>query len=236
MIEVVKNTKLKKTIIVLGGIFLALIIFLLPLRLNIYNIKTYTYLYKKNGVFNEINEPDALKLTRGVIGLLKKGETIETFSLKSDFSFFTDDEINHLYDVRTLIQKIFLFLNTSIILFAFFIVLLLQKEILIILKNISLIFIFSSCIVFFLIIILYFISNNFIFAFEKFHELFFPQGNWAFPEGSLLITLLPLNFFYDFLILLLRNSLIISFILLLSGLLIFIITKKKIYNMQRLNV
>ncbi len=236
MIEIIRNKKLKKIIIALSSVILSFIILLIPLRLNVYNEKTYTDLYKKNGVFNEINENDALKLTSGIIRLLKKGEKIEIFDLKSNFSFFTNDEINHLYDVRTLIQKILMLLEISMVFFFIFLVLLIQKNIFLFLRNISLIFIFSSCFVFFLITLLYFLSSNFISIFERFHLIFFPQGNWAFPEGSLLITLLPLNFFYDFFVLLLKVSLIISATLLLSGLTGFIISKRNINYQQRINV
>jgi len=43
-----------------------------------------------------------------------------------------------------------------------------------------------------------------LFFFESFwtyfHYLFFPQGNWAFPWNSLLITLFPPSYFYNFIL------------------------------------
>ena len=65
-----------------------------------------------------------------------------------------------------------------------------------------------------LFVLLYFLGNNFWALFEKFHYIFFPQGNWAFPEGSLIITIFPFGFFYDFFFKLITVSLIIAGILL----------------------
>ncbi len=228
MFEIIKNKPLRKAIIAICIILLAVIIFLIPLRAYIYNAKTYMNLYETNNVFREINEGDAVKLTSGIISLLRYGNNIEKFELKSQFSFFTADEISHLYDVRVLIQKFLIIFYISIILFLVLVFLIIQRNLLPNLKNIAFIFIFSSCIVIFLILLLYFFSSNFIFIFDRFHHLFFPQGNWAFPEGSLLITLLPLNFFYEFFIKMLMTSLIISLILLLTGIFFCIIYRKKI--------
>ena len=230
MIKIIKNKKIKKLIIALGAVSLFIIIILVPLRLNIYNIETYKNLYEKNNVFNDVNQNDALKLTSGIIKLLKNGENIERFALKSSFSFFTDDEISHLYDVRLLIQKILMLLYISMMIFFIFILLLFQKRFFLFLKDVSLVFIFSSCFTILLIVLLYFFGTNFITLFEGFHQIFFPQGNWAFPEDSLLITLLPLNFFYEFFTILLKASLLTSVILLALGLSGFIISSKKHYK------
>lgn len=44
-------------------------------------------------------------------------------------------------------------------------------------------------------ILVLFTSLNFHQSFTIFHEIFFPQGNWAFPANSLIITLFPQDFF-----------------------------------------
>jgi uncharacterized membrane protein len=75
---------------------------------------------------------------------------------------------------------------------------------------------------------LYFFGNNFISLFENFHYIFFPQGNWAFPEGSLIITIFPFGFFYDFFFRLLLSSLLISIILLFAGVAGIILSNRKI--------
>jgi uncharacterized membrane protein len=82
------------------------------------------------------------------------------------------------------------------------------------LKNISLSALISSAILISLFILLYFFGNNFWALFEKFHYIFFPQGNWAFPEGSLIITIFPFGFFSDFFYKLITVALVISVVLL----------------------
>jgi uncharacterized membrane protein len=82
------------------------------------------------------------------------------------------------------------------------------------LKNISLSAMISSAVLICLFALLYFLGNNFWALFDKFHYIFFPQGNWAFPEGSLIITIFPFGFFYDFFFKLITVSLIIAGVLL----------------------
>ena len=72
----------------------------------------------------------------------------------------------------------------------------------------------SSTVLICLFILLYFFGNNFWALFDKFHYIFFPQGNWAFPEGSLIITIFPFGFFSDFFFKLITVSLVIAVILL----------------------
>jgi len=233
--EIIKKNSLRRIIYALCVILLIIIILLLPLRIYIYNVKTYIKLYENNNVFSEIDREDAAKLTMAVIDLLRYGNNIHKFELNSQSSFFTTDEIAHLYDVRILIQKFLITLYVSTVLFAVFIILLIRKNVFFFIKQVSDIFLFSSCIVIFLILLLYFLSSNFIFIFDRFHHIFFPQGNWAFPEGSLLIALLPLNFFYDFFIKMLITSLIISFIFLSGSIIFNIIFRRKIKNDERLS-
>ncbi|HLC98189.1 MAG TPA: DUF1461 domain-containing protein [Candidatus Nanoarchaeia archaeon] len=45
------------------------------------------------------------------------------------------------------------------------------------------------------IILLFFILFSFTSSFTLFHQLFFPQGNWLFPESSFLIQMFPIHFF-----------------------------------------
>jgi uncharacterized membrane protein len=102
----------------------------------------------------------------------------------------------------------------SIALFVLLAILLIEKKPKKILKNISLTVLISSAVLICLFVLLYFLGNNFWALFEKFHYVFFPQGNWAFPEGSLIITIFPFGFFSDFFFKLITVSLIIAGILL----------------------
>lgn len=94
------------------------------------------------------------------------------------------------------------------------------------LRGISLIFLISSSVFILFVLLLYFFGNNFFELFENFHLIFFPQGNWAFPERSLIITIFPFGFFYDFFFKLILNSLIIALVLFACGITGVIVTKR----------
>jgi uncharacterized membrane protein len=102
----------------------------------------------------------------------------------------------------------------STALFVLLTILLVEKKPKKFLKNISLTVLISSTALICLFVLLYFLGNNFWALFEKFHYVFFPQGNWAFPEGSLIITIFPFGFFSDFFFKLITVSLITAGILL----------------------
>lgn len=60
-------------------------------------------------------------------------------------------------------------------------------------------------------------SIDFVGFFSAFHRLFFPQGNWAFPAQSLLITMLPEGFWMGMAILWLAVSALTCMISLVVG-------------------
>ncbi len=100
---------------------------------------------------------------------------------------FEEDEANHMKDVKNLIT-----IGLLIILFCCLIIfnyLLLSKDWSVFVKP-SL----GVLIIGFFIIIG--VLLNFDFLFSYFHKIFFPMGNYAFPQDSLLITLFPPEFFY----------------------------------------
>ena len=64
------------------------------------------------------------------------------------------------------------------------------------------------------------ISFSFLFfssSFAAFHSVFFPQGNWEFPETSTLIRLFPEQFFFDMGLKIVFRAFLISTLLLLLG-------------------
>jgi len=130
---------------------------------------------------------------------------------------FRPDEISLLSDVRTLLVRIFILYCGSIILFVVMTFLLIGKNIKNFIRNMGIIFTISSSVMLFFIIILYFLGENFPVLFENFHQIFFPQGNYAFSGGSLIITLFPYGFFNDFFIRLVLSSTIIAAVLLVTG-------------------
>ena len=152
-----------------------------------------------------------------VFDYFKYKSDFEPFDLEGNIEFFNSNEISHLDDVRSLLKNILTFFYVSLILLLVLCFLLFEKNYPVFFKNISLVAIISSSSMFLILLVLYFFGNNFIALFENFHYVFFPQGNWAFPQGSLIITIFPFGFFYDFFFKLLVTSLMISAILLVAG-------------------
>lgn len=205
---------------------MVVVIIFSPLLYYVFNINYYLSLYEKNGVFEFIDRQDAIRLTEGLIGFLKDKEDFKPFILKNNLPYFTTDEISHLGDVRILFNKIFLTYYICLGLTLIFIAVLFEKNIKNYLKNISVLLMLPSAILISLLLILYFFGQNFLPLFDKFHLIFFPQGNFAFPEDSTLITLLPSNFFNDFFTRLVTTSLLFAAVLIITGAVIFIISKK----------
>jgi len=222
-----KTGKIKKTLISINSILLIIIILFTPLAYYIFNRGYYETLYEDNGVFSILNKSDVMNITEKIFKFFKYESDLDpldhTIRIRySDESMgtvtsFGPDEISHLYDVRKLLVKIFILYCGSIILFVVMTFLLIEKNIKNFIRNLGVIFIISSAFMLLFIIILYFLGENFPVLFDNFHQKFFPQGNYAFPPGSLIITLFPFGFFYNFFIRLILSSTIISVVLLITG-------------------
>jgi integral membrane protein (TIGR01906 family) len=207
---------------------LIIIILFAPLSFYVFNFKFYTGLYEKNGVYETIDRSDAAVLTNSVVDFFKTGKDFQKFTLKNNLEYFNNDEINHLKDVKILLDKIFILFYSSILLILILTLFLLEKHSWAFLRNISSFFIIGSSLLIILLAILYILANNFSSLFEKFHFIFFPQGNWAFPEGALIITIFPFGFFYDFFAKIITTSLIIALIILITGIIVMVLSKRKL--------
>jgi uncharacterized membrane protein len=222
--------KLKKAIVIINSILLIIIILISPLSYYIFNFDHYNNLYEKNGVYKVLDDIDVLVITTSVFNFFKYGTEFKKFELKSNINYFADNEISHLEDVRILLIKIFILYYLSIFLIVILTILLIEKNIFKFFKNIGLIFTVSSSSVIIMLIILYFLGNNFPNLFENFHQIFFPQGNYTFTWNSLIITIFPFGFFYDFFIKIVMTAFIISIILFIIGIsvIIFFRVKKEV--------
>lgn len=180
-------------------------------------------------MYEVLDRDDVKILTYNTFDFFKNRKEFDQFNLKGDIEFFNQNEISHLEDVRLLIVRIFILLYISIFLFILFTALLLfERNMVRFFKNFSTTVLVSSSFILGLLSILYFLGNNFFSLFENFHLVFFPQGNWQFPEGSLIITIFPFGFFYEFFFNLLMASFIISIVLFIAGITGLIVTKKKL--------
>ncbi len=222
-----KKSRIKITLILINSIFLIIIILFTPLVYYVFNLNYYTTLYEENNVFSVLNKKDVLDITEKIFRYFRYQEKLNyldpSFQVRysdesiSAVAFFTPDEVSHLNDVRKLLAKIFILYFSSIILIIIGFVLLINKNIKIFIKDLGKTFIISSVFILFFIIILYLLGKNFPVLFDNFHLLFFPQGNFTFPEGSLIITLFPFGFFYDFFIKIVLSSAIIYAVALAVG-------------------
>ncbi len=210
-----------------NSILLLIIIIFSPLAYYLYNFNFYNSLFVKNGVYKTLDKSDVKQLTENVYDYFKYKRDFEAFDLKGNIKFFNESEISHLDDVRILLKKIFIIFYISIALFVLLTILLIEKRPWKFLKNISLSALISSAVLISLFAILYFLGNNFWALFDRFHYIFFPQGNWAFPEGSLIITIFPFGFFYDFFFKLIVTSLVTAAILLVLAIVATAVVKNK---------
>jgi len=211
------------------------VLFFAPLAIYLFNIDFYDSLYDQNGVYGKLNKDDVLSMTDKVFSFFKYQGELDGHIRYADLSrssvaFFTENEISHMVDVRNLIFKILiLFYGSLIILVALLAALFfLGRKYRDRFKGAGLVFVISSSMVLVIFIVLYILSMNFTSLFDNFHLIFFPQGNFMFDPNSLLITLFPFNFFYQYFIRLVICSIVLSFIFLFIG--IFILNIYKIFQ------
>lgn len=105
---------------------------------------------------------------------------IESILFKTDISFLTISEQEHMHDVRFLAYKILFTLFVSSIVIK--------------------IFGFSKYTLHALLTVFTFFLGALLRGFSAFwnlfHKIFFPQGNWQFAQESILITLYPEKYFF----------------------------------------
>ena len=116
---------------------------------------------------------------------------MEFFSSDVDaIDYFTEEEMQHLHDVRLLLSnlRVVVCVNLFLILICFYFFVTKKRF-----DTIALGFIFVLPLTLLMILFMINFDNSFI----LFHRLFFPQGNWQFPVDSTLIKLFPQDFFLN---------------------------------------
>ena len=176
----------KKTNIILQTFIIFIIVLGIPSLIALHPIVYYSEAKKTNAENKLENANEYYKNVHDFLVLQK--------TLSKDF---TENETSHMKDVRGIFNAI------RILAIIFLAILIIQqvktkkhkkrkyKELTENIKKASL----KSTIILLAIILLSFL--NFSAAFDAFHIIFFPQGNWVFPMDSLLITLFPETFFMN---------------------------------------
>lgn len=202
---------------------LIIISFLSPILSNTYDLKKYDSRFQKFGVYNVLEKEVALDKAQNIISFFKSKSNL-------DNTFFSENEISHLYDVKNILQKskttyyFSLFLIwSSLIILAF----LDKKNYFINLSNTTFSLGLIILVMITLFLVLYYLFG-FKFVFEKFHHVFF-TGNYAFdPHISNLKKLFPDIFFYDVSRTILFSLITQSIFFLVMGYVIKKVSKKKL--------
>ncbi len=185
--------------IIINYIILAILIFnlvviayLTAFNLNAFNEKFYKKEFEKYNIYREFPGKD--------IGSINSELLLYLRDRKDDFNvgLFNMEEINHLKDVKMLIQKINIFYYSVLMISIFLIITLFLLNKKHFLKNLSIALFFGGLLTLFTVIaLLVLVKLNFSNVFTIFHHIFFPQGGWLFGSADNIIKLYPSAFFYD---------------------------------------
>jgi integral membrane protein (TIGR01906 family) len=193
---------------ILLTILIILLIFLINLKFFALNVDFYEKEFVKYNIYDEFTKVEVKDNVDNLISYLKN----KNVSLNKDF--FSEREILHLKDVKDLIYKFsILFYILSAISIIFIMYLIYTKQYKIIGNSL----VYSGIIIICLSLILFLFNFNYIFT--KFHLIFFRNDLWLLSPESNLIKLFPLNFFRDIFKRIILNSIIISAIIIIIGLL-----------------
>ena len=159
--------------VIIASIVLAFIIIVSSFFHVFYDKPFYRKQYAKNGVVD-------------VFGFFRD---------KEELRFFEGDQASHLQDVKDIIQPLDVIYYVLIGLLLLLLIWVSYHDSKNFLTNLFKVTFIAPLIAIGLMVVLGLLFLNFGSAFESFHQVFFPQGNYTFPVDSLLITLFPLTFF-----------------------------------------
>lgn len=175
-----------KIIKILIGLSLALTILIGPVLMISFNRPYYDNYIAKND-FKSLQKEDASNIIYNILDFLMHKKELD--------DRFTENEKSHMNDVRKIFDVLLIsyFISGALLISSIIFIKIKQKNLFLIIKPIKL---GALSILILGLIIIVASLINFDSSFIVFHELFFPQGNWSFPETSLLITLFTEHFFY----------------------------------------
>ncbi|WP_099187884.1 TIGR01906 family membrane protein [Tepidibacter mesophilus] len=210
---------MKKTIYYLCGVLIFFLILLISIEFYSLNSFSYFIQYDKNNVYQNItySKEDVKNITYNLINYLKDNADLEYKGV------FSDKEKRHMKDVKYIFQ-IGLWIKRIAILIICTIIYANKKDIENMLKyfNKS---ILTTCVIFTLLCSI--IALNYYKYFTAFHKIFFNNDDWLLsPKESIIINLLPLEFFKSISIYIFVTALILTCIVMSINL--FIIKRKKL--------
>lgn len=157
-------------------------------------------------------------------------ELVDYFSDKTENLNIPDlnqDELSHMSDVKDLIQNLRIAYFILLIIYTVLIIslLLISKNIVGILSELLYKGGIIANITFIILILIILLS--FTQSFWIFHEIFFPQGNFAFPADSVLKQLFPDSIFVEGFRRIMVSSFVVGLVILVAGIIIKFISQRK---------
>lgn len=210
----IKKITLTK-LLILSIICITLIIFIGTFSSFLFNQKFYDSIYQNSGAYQNFDKDRVNNKTNEIFLFFQNKTSL-------DNKFYTENEISHMQDVKSLIKKSLIIYYISIIslIIIYLSVYYFYKDefILFILKSL-----FFSGILSLLLIALFF-TMSFSSLFENFHKILF-NGNYSFPYNSNLIKLFSEQFFTMF----------AKTIFLISGIKAIILSSIGVYGLNKKN-
>lgn len=204
----------QKLLCIASSILLVFLVFSASFFLVFFDKSFYDSEFKRLGQYDEFGLEGVRNTVDNLINYLVSWKS----NVKDEemLLIFLPEEKAHLADVRRIISVLKLSSLGALLLLT--LTLLKLNQLKDFRKNVRKVLIYSGfASIAILLIIFLFSSLNFSAFFEGFHRLFFPQGNYSFPEHYLLIKLFPEAFFIAFARRMLLHASIISVILILLG-------------------
>ncbi len=210
-----KNKKLI-VISILLILCIAGIVYLTSFNLNAFNEKVYRKEFKRYNVYGEFPDKDIDNINSELLLYLKDKQ--------DDFNkeLFNGEEVEHLKDVKMVIQKINIFNYLTLIVSVLLLAALFLLDRTYFFRNLSKVLFFGGLFTLFSVVaLLILIKLNFDGVFTVFHYIFFPGGGWLFSSSDNIIRLYPSGFFYDMAKKIFVSIILYGNILILAAILLF---------------
>ena len=207
--------KITILLVILLIINLPILIYLANFKLMVYNHNFYQKEFKKNKVYDEVSNAD--NILDNIFLFFKDKSGLD--------DVFNENEKSHLQDVKNLVVGVnyFFYILLSIeIILLLLLFLAYRKDIAVFFEIIGFIFMITGLSIVILSLVLYIFSGSFSDMFVKFHLIFFPWGNWQFPDTSTLIKMFPEQFFYNFAYKAVSNAVFTAVITTIAGIISFV--------------
>lgn len=205
-------------IIILLAAQIPFFLYLMNFRLAVFNTGMHEEAFLKLNVYSRLPGMDINSINRNVVDYLSNKDIMHR-------DFLNERELQHLEDVKNIVQlaiSILYFLIFSfLILFSLLYTAFMDKKIFI--KNLGLALIFGSVLALSISAVFFFAAYvDFSGFFDRFHGLFFELGTWTFDAGTEnIVNLYPEQFFYDLGYKIWMNSFIASLVLLIIGIILY---------------